>query len=157
MDALRYIDLVNSVTAELPPLPIAALGAPVLRPLAKPLNQSRILIVTSAGIRLRTEAPFEPTNDMTFRRIAEATPRSLLAPSHPTPVRRPGEQDVNVVFPYERLRELAAKGVIGGVAPYHLSYLGTIKKLTLLVTGLAIRMVAAAHEAGADAALLVPL
>jgi D-proline reductase (dithiol) PrdB len=156
MRPLRYIELVNSVTSELPPLPIAALGRPLLRRLRKPLRESRVIIVTSAGIRLKSE-PFRPTNDMSFRRIAQTTPSSLLVPAHPTPVRRPGEQDVNVLFPRDRMAELAAEGVIGSVAPFDLSFLGTIKKLTSLVAELAVEMVRAAREAEADAALLVPL
>jgi len=154
---LRYIDLVSSVTSELPPLPIADLGPPVLHKLGKPLNESRVIIVTSAGVRLRGEPPFRPVNDLSFRRIGTNTSSDELAPSHPTPVRRPGEKDINVIYPHERLRELAEAGMIGGVTPYHLSFLGTIKKLTDLVTGLAVDMAHAAREAGADAALLVPL
>jgi D-proline reductase (dithiol) PrdB len=157
MRPLRYIELVNSVTSELPPLPIAALGRPLLRRLRKPLRESRVIIVTSAGIRLKSEPPFRPTNDMSFRRIAQTTPSSLLVPSHPTPVRRPAEQDLNVVFPRDRMAELATEGVIGSVAPFDLSFLGTIKKLTSLVSELAVEMVRAAREAEADAALLVPL
>jgi D-proline reductase (dithiol) PrdB len=154
---LHYIDLVSSVTSELPPLPIADLGPPALRRPAKRLRDSRIMIVTSAGVRLKAEPAFKPVNDMTFRTIASGTPAALLAPSHPTPVRRPGERDINVVFPYERLQELAGAGVIGAVTPYHVSFLGTIKKLTSLVTELAMDMLASAREGGADAALLVPL
>lgn len=157
MQPLRYIDLVNSVTSELPPLPIAQLGPPVLRRLTRPLSRSRVIIVTSAGVRLKREPAFEPVNDLSFRRIAAETRSDELAPSHPTPVRRPGELDINVIYPHERLRELAEGGMIGSVAPYHLSFLGTIKRLTELVNGLAMRMVEAAREAGADAALLVPL
>ncbi len=157
MEPLRYIDLVSSVTSDLPPLPIAELGAPALTPPAAPLASTRVMIVTSAGVRPASEPPFEPVNDMTFRRLDAATPSAQLRPSHPTPVRRPSEQDVNVVYPVDRLRELADGHVIGGVTAFHLSYLGTIKKLTELVTGLAVRMVEAAREAGAGAALLVPL
>ena len=157
MEPLRYIDLVSSVTSELPPLPIADLGPPVVHKLRKPLDESRVIIVTSAGVRLNNEPPFKPVNDLSFRRIGATTKSDELAPSHPTPVRRPGEEDINVVYPHERLRELAEAGVIGGVTPYHLSFLGTIKKLIDLVTVLAMEMVQAAQEAGADAALLVPL
>src|SRR5579859_7263370 len=154
MEPLRYIDLVNSVTRELPPLPIADLGPPVLHKLRKPLEESRVIIVTSAGVRLRDEPPFRPVNDLSFRRIGANTSSDELAPSHPTPVRRPGEEDINVIYPHERLNELAEAGTIGSITPYHLSFLGTIKKLTALVTGLAVDMAHAAREAGADAALL---
>jgi D-proline reductase (dithiol) PrdB len=154
---LRYIELVNSVTSELPPLPIATLGRPILTRLKKSLRESRVIIVTSAGIGLKSEPRFRPTNDMTFRRIPQVTPGALLAPSHPTPVRRAGELDINVVFPRDRMAELAAEGVIGSVAPFDLSFLGTIKKLTILVAELAVEMARAAREAEADAALMVPL
>jgi D-proline reductase (dithiol) PrdB len=34
------------------------------------------------------------------------------------------QQDWNVVFPLDRLRELAAQGIIGSVADFHYSYMG---------------------------------
>lgn len=145
------------MTAELPPLPVAVLGLPALTPPAKPLSEARVMLVTSAGVRLRSEPPFAAVNDLSFREIASSIAAADLAPSHPTPVRRPGERDINVVYPFERLAELAGQHVIGGVTAYHLSFLGTIKRLRDLVTDLAERMVASAHKARADAALLVPL
>ena len=34
------------------------------------------------------------------------------------------QQDLNVVFPLERLQEMAAAGEIGSVADYHYSFMG---------------------------------
>ena len=34
------------------------------------------------------------------------------------------QYDANIAFPIERLRELAAEGVIGSVADYHYSFMG---------------------------------
>jgi D-proline reductase (dithiol) PrdB len=153
---IRYAELMGEITG-LPPLPVADMGPPMLTPLRKPLREARVIIVTSAGVHLDTDPPFNHPNDMTFRRIPHATPPERLRPSHPTPVRRPGEADINVVFPYQRLDELVAEGFIGGVAPYHLSLLGSIKLLRQLVTGMAPRMAADAHAAGADLALHTPL
>lgn len=154
---LRYMDLVNAVTADLPPLPIAALGDPVLAGLDKPLRESRVIIITSAGVRERDQAGFLHTNDMSFRRVTHGVPTTQLVPSHPTPVRRPAEQDINVVFPRDRLDELVEAGAVGGAAGFHLSFLGTIKKLTDLVTVMAPAMVGEARRANADVALLLPL
>ena len=153
---IRYAELMGEITG-LPALPVAEMGPPVLRPLGKPLREARVMIVTSAGVHLDTQPPFNHPNDMTFRRIPHATPPEHLRPSHPTPVRRPGEQDINVVFPYQRLEELAAEGFIGSVAEYHLSLLGSIKLLRQLVTDLAPRMAADARAAGVDLALHTPL
>lgn len=157
MEPLRYIDLVSSVTTSLPPLPIAELGPPPLTRPRRRLEHSRVIILTSAGVRHKSEPAFAPVNDLTFRELDATISSADLAPSHPTPVRKPAEQDINVVYPIDRLRELADTGLIGGVTSFHISYLGTIKKLTDLVTNLAPDMVRAAKEAEADAALLVPL
>lgn len=154
---IRYIELVNSVTADLPPLPIAELGRPLLTAPAKPLDRSRVILVTSAGVRLRGEPSFLPVNDLTFRTIPSGTDSADLTPSHPTPVRRPGELDINTVYPHDRLRELAEAGLVGSPSRYHLSFLGTIKKLRELVTEMAPAMARSAREAQADIALLVPL
>ncbi len=153
---IRYAELMGEITG-LPPLPVAEMGPPTLTPLGKPLREARVMIVTSAGVHLDGEPPFEHPNDLTFRRIPHATPRERLRPSHPTPVRRPGAADINVVFPYQRLDELAQEGVIGGVTEYHLSMLGSIKLLRQLVTEMAPRMAADARAAGADVVLHTPL
>jgi D-proline reductase (dithiol) PrdB len=34
------------------------------------------------------------------------------------------QEDLNVVFPIDRLKELATEGVIGSVADYHYSFMG---------------------------------
>jgi D-proline reductase (dithiol) PrdB len=153
---IRYAELMGEITG-LPPLPIAEMGPPVLTPLRKPLSQARVMIITSAGVRLDSEPPFQHPNDMTFREIEQSTPPERLQPSHPTPVRRPGQADINVVFPYQRMAELAAEGFIGGVTEFHLSMLGSIKKLRELVSDMAPTMAARAKAAGADVILLTPL
>lgn len=154
--AIRYAELMGEITG-LPPLPIAEMGPPLLTPLRKPLNQANVMILTSAGVHLDTDPPFQHPNDMTFRTISQTTPSDRLQPSHPTPVRRPGQADINVVFPYQRLSELAREGFIGGVTSRHLSMLGSIKKLRKLVTEMAPRMAAEAKAAGADVVLHTPL
>lgn len=154
---IRYIDLVSEVTSSLPPLPIAEMGPPMLTGLKRPLSKATVMILTSAGVHLQEDPPFGSINDMSFRRLPHSLPPSRLRPSHPTPVRRPGERDINVVYPYRRLDELAELGFIGGVTEYHLSMLGAIKKLRELVTDLAPRMAAAAKAAGAEVVLHVPL
>jgi D-proline reductase (dithiol) PrdB len=154
---IRYIELASEVTSTLPPLPIAEMGLPVLSPLTKPLSECNVMIVSSAGVHFRSDPPFQPTNDMTFRRIPQSASPDQLKPSHPAPVRRPGEADINVVHPYQRLAELAEEGFIGGVTDFHISCLGAIKKLTDLVTEMAPAMAVAAKAGGADLVLLVPL
>jgi D-proline reductase (dithiol) PrdB len=153
---IRYAALMGQITG-LPALPIAEMGPPVLTSLRRPLGECTVMIVTSAGVHLKGTPPFQHPNDMSYRCIPQSAAVDQLEPSHPTPVRRPGQADINVVFPYQRLAELAREGVIGAVTAEHLSLLGSIKKLRALVTDMAPRMAADAKAAGADLVLHVPL
>ncbi|HWF57777.1 MAG TPA: hypothetical protein VG520_05450, partial [Candidatus Dormibacteraeota bacterium] len=101
--------------------------------------------------------PFQPVDDLSFRRIPADTDPTLLRPSHPSPIRRPGLIDLNVVHPAQRLAELAAQGIIGGVTDHHLAMLGAIKSLVPMVTEMGPAMAADAREAGAGLVMLVPL
>lgn len=154
---VRYLELINSVSRPLPPMPVADLQPPLLSPLAVPLAAARVMLLGSAGVHLRGEAPFAPVNDLKFRLIPAAADPSRLRPSHPTPMRRPGLRDVNVVFPYQRLAELAGEGFIGGVTEAHLSMLGAIKRLRTLAGEIAPAIARQAREHGADLLFVVPL
>lgn len=154
---VRYLELINSVSRPLPPMPVANLEPPLLSRLATPVSRARVMLLNSAGVHLRDEAPFQPTNDLSFRRIPASTEPARLRPSHPTPMRRPGLRDVNVVFPYQRLAELAADGVIGGTTEVHLSMLGAIKRLRALVDDVGPAIAAEARAHGCDLLFIVPL
>jgi D-proline reductase (dithiol) PrdB len=154
---VRYLDLVNEITAPMPPLPVAELGPPALTPLDRPLAEATVMLVNSAGVHLRVDPPFAFVDDLTCRRLEHSLPPTALRPCHPSPIRRPGRQDVNVVYPYQRLDELATGGLIAKPAPFHVSTLGAIKQVTRIVTELGPAVVRAAAEAGADLVMVVPL
>jgi D-proline reductase (dithiol) PrdB len=154
---VRYLELINLVSRPLPPMPVADLGPPVLTPLGVPVTRARVMLLGSAGVHSREDPPFAPVNDLSFRRIPADSDPARLRPSHPTPMRRPGLRDVNVVFPYQRLAELAAGKVIGGVTEVHLSMLGAIKRLRALADEVAPAIVAEARGQGADLLFVVPL
>jgi D-proline reductase (dithiol) PrdB len=155
--ALSYIELVNDFTAPLPPIPIARMPISAWQPLATPLEETTVMLVSSAGVHFRADPPFAPVDDLTFRRIPAGTHPKQLRPSHPSPIRRPGLIDLNVVHPAQRLAELADQGAIGGVTDHHLSMLGAVKSLVPMVTEMGPAMAADAAAAGAGLVLLVPL
>lgn len=90
-----------------------------------PLSQRRIAIVTTAGLHRREDRPFA-SGVGEYRIIPDDTDMAELIMSHvSTNFDRTGfQQDLNVVFPIERLRELAAEGEIGAVARYHYAFMG---------------------------------
>jgi D-proline reductase (dithiol) PrdB len=115
------------------------------------------MMLASAGVRRKEEPPFQPANDLTFRLIDNNADVADLAPSHPAPIRRPGEADLNVVFPLERLRELQAEGLFKALTPHHVSILGPIRKFRELHYEMAPAIAERARAEGADLLFLVPL
>lgn len=93
------------------------------KPLQRPLSQSRVAIVTTAALRLASQPKFIG-GDQSFRVLPATTDGLILGQISPNFDRAGFIQDPNVVFPIDRLREMAAEGVIGSVAPQHISFLG---------------------------------
>ncbi len=92
-----------------------------------PLKQRRVAVISTAGLHQRDDRPFAPGAAATdYRVIPGSVNAGELVMSHLSiNYDRTGfQQDINVVLPLDRLRELAAEGVIGSVADYHYSFMG---------------------------------
>ena len=91
----------------------------------KPLNQRRVVIISTAGLHKRGDHPFRP-GDGSYRVIPAGTTARDLVMSHiSVNFDRTGfQQDLNVAFPIDRLRELAADGTVGSMAAVHYSFMG---------------------------------
>ena len=89
------------------------------------LNKRRIAIVSTAGLQHRDDRPFEDMSGE-YRIIPGVIRANDLIMSHiSTNFDRTGfEQDWNIVFPLDRLKELAEQGTIGSVADFHYSFMG---------------------------------
>jgi D-proline reductase (dithiol) PrdB len=89
------------------------------------LSQRRVAIVSSAGLVVRGEMPFRG-RDADYRAIPSGTtPEELLISHISVNFDRTGlQEDWKVAFPLDRLKELAADGVIGSVAETHYSFMG---------------------------------
>jgi D-proline reductase (dithiol) PrdB len=94
-------------------------------PLRVPLASARVALVTSAGLHLRGDRPFERA-DPTFRQLPASVRHDQILQSHSSIGfdRSAIMQDVNVVFPIDRLRELADAHEIGDMAPTYYSFMG---------------------------------
>jgi D-proline reductase (dithiol) PrdB len=101
--------------------------APFTRP-RKPLSESRVGIVTTAGLHLRGDKPFF-SGDQTYRVIPSDTPASQIVQSHSSIGfdRTAFMRDVNISLPIDRLRELEAQGTIGSVASELFSFMGAAR------------------------------
>jgi D-proline reductase (dithiol) PrdB len=123
-------------------------------PMRRPLSSAPVALINTAGVHRRADHPFDLYSDASFRVIpGGATPDDLQI-THRGYDRRDAAQDINLVFPLPRLRELAAEGVIGRVAAEHYGFGLTIHGEELLAPGREVGARLAA--AGVDLALLVP-
>ena len=89
------------------------------------LSQRRVAIVSSAGLVVRGENPFRG-RDADYRVIPTDTmPEQLLISHISINFDRTGfQEDWNIIFPLDRLGELAAEGAISSVASTHYSFMG---------------------------------
>jgi D-proline reductase (dithiol) PrdB len=128
-------------------------------PVEKPLERTRLALVSSAGISRHDQEPFDPwaVNDLSFRQIPVDTPYRDLRLDHNYFDHRDALRDLNCVFPVQRLKELADRGFIGSLAPTAITLgMGRLYKRTALQKQTSPRLVEVLKEQDADAVLLVP-
>ena len=122
----------------------------------KPLSDRRVAIVSSAGLVVRGERPFRG-READYRVIPATTPPDRLLCSHISiNFDRTGfQEDWNVVFPLDRLNELAAEGTIGSVAATHYSFMGAADPRDM--EGAARAVAGRLKADGVDAVILSPV
>lgn len=87
------------------------------------LANATVAIVTSAALHPADEPGFGAV-DTGFRLIDRDRRDLVLGHWSPNFDRTGVASDLNVVYPIDRLEELAADGIIGAVAPRHVSFAG---------------------------------
>lgn len=87
-------------------------------PLSKPLNQSKVALISSGGIFMEGQEPFNgwAVNDFSLRVIPIDTPFARLRLNQNYFDHRDAVKDYNCVFPIQRLQELAEEGFVGQAA-----------------------------------------
>lgn len=100
--------------------------------MSKPLSQITLGLVTSAGISLKTDLPFdmerekrEPLwGDRSFRKIPRGTTERDINVNHLHINTNWIKQDINVMLPLQRMEEFEKEGVIGRLASNAYSFYG---------------------------------
>jgi len=90
-----------------------------------PVSERRICVITTAGLHLRDQSAWQG-GDADYRVFpGDVDPDELVMGHVSVNFDRSGfQQDVNVVFPMQRLRELQRQGEIGSLADFHYSMMG---------------------------------
>jgi D-proline reductase (dithiol) PrdB len=123
-------------------------------PRRRELRETTFALVTTAGVHPRDQEPFPLEGDNSWRVIPGDVQASQLMVTHEHYDHRHADQDVNCVFPIDRLRELAAEGVIGGAGDKNLGFMGYSQKLRDLYERSAPEMAKIIERSNADAVVL---
>jgi D-proline reductase (dithiol) PrdB len=131
-------------------------------PLRRPLAESRLALISSAGFILPGQERFHANlagGDGSFREIPADTDVASLTDAHRSASfdHRGMTLDPNLAFPIARVRQLAAAGRIGEVSPRHLSFMGSITAPGRLIRDHAPEAARRLRQDGVDVALLVPV
>ena len=130
-------------------------------PLTKPLPESVLALVTTAGVHLKSHEPFnmdDPDGDPSFRAIPTDVQDGDLTITHKYYDHSSADRDINVVLPLDRLRELVAEKRIGGIGPFAYGLMGHIDgpHLRTLMENTAPAVARRLKTDRADAVLLTP-
>lgn len=130
-------------------------------PVKKRLRESKIAIVTTAGVHQKDQLPFDMKDkdgDPTFRPIDVTRPLSDLMITHDYYDHSDANKDINIIFPIERLREIEREGIIGRVADTHYGFMGHIdgRHIHTLISDSAPKVATLLRRDGIDAVLLTP-
>lgn len=134
-------------------------------PLAKPLHDCTVALISSAGMALATDEPFDQEverqnpwfSDPSFRVIPRDAKAEDIRVYHlhinPDFI----QQDINCALPVKRLVELEASGDIGRAAPSHYSFIGYTCQPERLLHESVPAIIGKLREEAVDVVVLVPI
>lgn len=128
-------------------------------PVAKPIQESTVAIVSSIGIHHRSEPAFDildEEGDISIRFIPRDVDSSQLMATHGHVDTQSANQDINIALPIDRLREFAEQGRIGGVANTHYGIMGWCPPVDRMRDEAAPQIIDRMKNDEVDIALLVP-
>jgi D-proline reductase (dithiol) PrdB len=85
------------------------------------IEEATLCLVTTAGVRLKTDRPFQLEGDTTYRVIGGEASGAELTFDDTHYDHTCAERDINCIFPVDRLRELAHEKRIAGLTERHFS------------------------------------
>jgi len=162
VDSFRFVPLITRKLMQgwYPKKPVRAIP---WTPLAIPLEECRIALISSAGLGSIDDPPFDQQGerdrpwwgDPGFRRIPRDT--QVVKSYHLHINTRYVEEDLNSVFPLHRLEDLESDGMIGAVAATHYSFMGYILDPGELLEQTVPKIIEGLRDERVDIVLLVPV
>jgi D-proline reductase (dithiol) PrdB len=129
-----------------------------ITPLKKPLSECKLALVTTGGLHLKTDTPFDTKylpGDCSYRMLPNDVKHEDIMVSHESYDHKFINEDLNCVFPIDRMREYVKEGKIKSLSEEHYSFMGHIFETASLIENS--RVVGKRlKELGVDIAFLTP-
>lgn len=133
-------------------------------PLAKPIKEGTVALISSAGLALKTDRAFDQEGERQNPWWGDPSYRVLPRTVRGKDIRlyhlhiNPGlaEHDLNTLFPLQRLLELETYGEVGSAAAHHYSYMGYILQPRTLLEQSVPAMIRQMRHDEVNAVVLVP-
>ena len=130
-------------------------------PLQKPLSLCKIALLTTGGVHLKNDHPFDMEDkdgDPTYRKIPSTVTQKDITITHDYYNHKDADQDINLVFPIGILRDAQQQGLVGEFAEFFYSFMGHISKhhIKTLVEQTAKDVAQQLMQEKVDVAFLVP-
>lgn len=152
----EYLPVMARNSAPKPARVLVAPSKPAWCPVTKAVSRSRVVLLSSAALRLTTQEPFIPREDLSYRRIPSDPAAGEIVIDHHSGIGRVPKQDPEIVFPRTALANLLKQGVVGSLSPFHFSFMGGVRQHQVIENELAPAIARELKQAGVDLALLVP-
>lgn len=149
-------DLRQKTRTHLPDFDFTVVDPVPFTPLAKPLRDCRVALISTAGLHLPDQPPFDReshSGDSSYRAIPHDADLAQLRPWWDTESTQPASQDINSAFPLELLKQSTD---IGSVAATHCSFSGSIPDPRPLVDTFVPEVAEAMQHDAVDAVLVAP-
>ena len=128
----------------------------------KPLKECRLALITSSGLVAGNQTPFDKSirgGDCSFREITSDIETDDLIDTHRSHIFDHSgiQQDPNLAFPINRMRECEQKGRIGSLNHRQLSFMGSITARERLIKESIPAALKLLVEDRVDVVLLIPV
>jgi len=127
-------------------------------PWTKKLSESKVAMVSTAGLHLRGDQPFVG-GDQTYRVIPSSAKANDIIMSH-TSIgwdHTGFYRDLNLAFPMDRLKELEQQSVIGSLAKDYYSFMGAQQEPVKILEETGPDVARRMKAEGVDAVFMVPV
>jgi D-proline reductase (dithiol) PrdB len=127
-------------------------------PLNKQLKDCKLALLTTGGLHLKTDAPFDTKHtegDCSYRVLPGQVKHEDIMITHESYDHKFINEDLNCVFPIDRMREYVNEGKINSLSEEHFSFMGHIYVTGPLLES-AKKAGARLKELGVDIAFLTP-